>query len=317
MFNRGSRWSWLTALALCNLVVWVAIAGVVGLLVGDGVDLGVETLIREGQATAVAAWKEVSEQKPAPAVQPTALPPTAVRLASAGEKTDREPAPPRSSPTSAVRWSRPAAAASTPTDPPTPATALSPVPGKAVRRPTHTSAPTSPPATPVAPPQTPTAVPSPTPITRPLLLADPQISSLTTLDAEMARSAPGRAVQIRYQEAALNQEIAMLWQNNPDLPFRNVQVDLKRDTVVLSGKVTVLGFQVDATVTGNVTVEDCLPLFEIQSISVAGIMTPRFVRDEIEKMVLDAMTWYPADYPLCLEQIVLEETRATVYGHHR
>jgi hypothetical protein len=29
------------------------------------------------------------------------------------------------------------------------------------------------------------------------------------------------------------------------------------------------------------------------------------------------MTWYPADYPLCLEQIVLEETRLTCYGYRR
>ena len=133
----------------------------------------------------------------------------------------------------------------------------------------------------------------------------------------MAHSASGRPVQIRYQEATLNREVAQLFEYNPDLPFRDVKIDLKRDVVVLTGKVTVLSFQVDATVTGQVTVEECLPHLEIESVAVAGIMTPRFVRDEVEKMVLDAMTWYPADYPLCLEQIVLEETRATVYGHRR
>lgn len=154
-------------------------------------------------------------------------------------------------------------------------------------------------------------------LTKPLLLADPEFYSLTGLDAEMARSAPGRVVQIRYQEAMLNQEIATLCENNPDLPFRNVHADLQRNQVVLTGEITVLGMQVQAKVTGTVVARDCRPQIEIEAISVAGVLTPQFVRNQIEQTVLDTMTWYPADYPLCLEQIVLEETKATLYGYHR
>jgi hypothetical protein len=46
-------------------------------------------------------------------------------------------------------------------------------------------------------------------------------------------------------------------------------------------------------------------------------MTPALFKDKIGEMIHQAMAWYPADYPLCLEQIVLEETRATVYGYRR
>ena len=151
----------------------------------------------------------------------------------------------------------------------------------------------------------------------PLLLADPENSNLALLDAEMDRSAPDRAVQIRYQESALNAEIAALWRNNPDLPYRDVWVDLMRDQVVITGKITVLGFGVNGEVTGQVTVKDCVPVLEIERVGIAGVMTPSFVRDQVESMVLEAMTWYPADYPLCVEQIVLEETRATLYGYRR
>jgi hypothetical protein len=133
----------------------------------------------------------------------------------------------------------------------------------------------------------------------------------------MSRSAPNRAVQIRYKEEALNSEIAALWTNNPDLPFRDVHVDLQQNGVIVTGKTTALGFQVYATVTGNVSVQECRPQLEIETVSVAGVMTPSFVKNEVEEIILEAMAWYPADYPLCLEQIVLEETRATVYGYRR
>jgi hypothetical protein len=163
----------------------------------------------------------------------------------------------------------------------------------------------------------PTLEPTPALLSKPLLLADAEFHNLADLNAEMARSVPGRVVQIRYQEAALNREINLLCENNPDLPFQTVQVDLNRDGVTLSGQLTVLGFQVDALVTGTVVARDCRPEIEIESITVAGVLTPQFVRDQVEREVLKAMDWYPADYPLCLEQIVLEETRATVYGYHR
>ena len=163
----------------------------------------------------------------------------------------------------------------------------------------------------------PPAAPEPTLVSSPLLLSDPEINSLAALDAELARSAPGRPVQIRYQESTLNAEIAALWQNNPDLPYRDVRVDLMRDEVAVTGKVSVLGFGVNAEVTGKVEVENCVPVLEIERLRVAGVMTPKFVKDQVESMVLEAMAWYPADYPLCLEQIVLEDTRATAYGYRR
>jgi hypothetical protein len=163
----------------------------------------------------------------------------------------------------------------------------------------------------------PSAQPEATLVSTPLLLADPEISNLALFDAEMDRSAPDRAVQIRYQESALNAEIATLWRNNPDLPYRDVWVDLMRDQVVITGRITVLGFGVNGEVVGQVVVKDCVPVLEIQRVDIAGVMTPSFVREQVESMVLEAMTWYPADYPLCVEQIVLEETRATVYGYRR
>ena len=72
MLNGGSRWYVLSALALVNLVLWVAIAGIVGLIVSDRVDLGFETLMRQGQATAISVLENVSEVVSAPTARPTA-----------------------------------------------------------------------------------------------------------------------------------------------------------------------------------------------------------------------------------------------------
>ncbi len=76
MFNRNARWIWLTLFALGNLVCWLGVAAAFGLAVGDSVDLGVETFIRRGQATAVAMWEQAFQR----ASQPTAMPVTEAQV---------------------------------------------------------------------------------------------------------------------------------------------------------------------------------------------------------------------------------------------
>ena len=137
------------------------------------------------------------------------------------------------------------------------------------------------------------------------------------MDAEIQRSAVGRPVQLRYGEPALNREVAALLTQAPDLPYENIHVDLKRDQVVVTGDVLVLGFEVETEVLGTVVVENCIPKVEVESIAIAGLLTPAFVKDEIKKLLEESMSWYPTDYALCLEQIILEESRATVYGSRR
>jgi hypothetical protein len=137
------------------------------------------------------------------------------------------------------------------------------------------------------------------------------------MDAEIRRSAVGRPVQIRYRETALNQEISAVLAGYPHLPYHNVRADLQRDKVTLTGDVTVLGFEMSTTVQGKVVARACLPEVEIESVAIEGMLTPRFVKDQVRQIVEESLSWYPADYPLCLEQIVVEEDRATIYGSRR
>lgn len=304
MSDRDRRGLWLTLFAVLNLACWIGGAIVAGLIVGERLDLGVETLIRQGQATAESAWGQVSERvarrTATPAIPgPSTVPPDAEPIGTSPTAAVAEPTPLRSSSTPEPGVTSAPASSSTPEPGATPAPA-STTTGDAVA---------------------PTAEPSPEPevtlVSSPLLLADPQISDLSKLDAEMSLSAPDRAVQIRYQEETLNREIAALWKNNPELPYRDVTVDMQRGRVAVTGRVTVLGFAVEATLLGKVTAKDCVPVLEVESLAVAGIMTPRFVKDQVQEMAFEAMTWYPEDYALCLEEIVLEETGATVYGYRR
>ena len=284
MGKPNTRWLKLAAFALANLIFWVGISAAIWRIVSPGLDFGLEALLREGQATAAAMWDHLGEPRPSatPTPEEDASPP--------GGESD-------------IGGEQPMAAILTPGAPALTATPEPDTTGEAEGSTGTVSQPT---------PQ-----PEATLASNPLLLTDPQISDVALLDAELARSAPERAVQIRYQETALNAEIAALWRNNPDLPYRDVRVDLMRDQVVVTGQVSVLGFGIDAEVTGKVRVEECVPVLEIDRLRLAGVMTPAFVRAEVERMIHEAMAWYPANYPLCLEQIVLEETRATVYGYRR
>ena len=70
MFNRNSRWLVLTLFAVVNLVCWAGVAAAVGLAASPSLDLGLEALIREGQATAAAMWEREDRQSSYPAVTP-------------------------------------------------------------------------------------------------------------------------------------------------------------------------------------------------------------------------------------------------------
>jgi hypothetical protein len=308
-----SRWRWLTLFAACNLACWLGVAAVIVLVVSDSVDLGVETSIRKVQATVVAAWDQSDARSPKAIVLRTQV--SSPQIPTTGAASPE--------PTATSYWF---------------ATATPPSSSSAVQTPTTVGAKTtSPPllemataplSAAVATPTFPAPMPTPpgseatlasveTLIQSPLLLADPGFQDLTRMNDEMRRSAVGRAVQIRFQETALNQAIAALLEGNDQVPYQDVYVELKRDQVSVSGTATVLGFPVNAQIVGTLQAVDCLPQIEVQYISVEGVVTPSFVKDQIEGMLQDTMAWYPADYPLCLQQIVVEEGRATIYGSRR
>jgi hypothetical protein len=307
MSSRMPRWSCLQFFAICNLAFWVVAAVGIGVLASDIVDLGLESFIREQQAALVALGKQPLLELPSQTPRPTTV--------AARKPTESPSASIEENPTVAV-------AIPSPRFPMTPyATNYRMTPYATSQRPTP-YAPTEEPTPRIVQPASNTPLPSPQEpsvigASAPLLLADPSLADLMRLDAEIRRSAQGRPVQIRYGEAALNREITDLLASYADLPYRNVQADLQRDWVVLKGDVAVIGFEIPTEVQGRVVARDCRPEAEIESFSLGGLLTPTFIKDQVKAMVLASLDWYPPDYPLCLEQIVLEQDRVTLYGSSR
>jgi hypothetical protein len=298
MFHRHARWNWLTLFALANLTCWIGVAVVAGLAIGDNVDLGVETLLREGRAAAVAMWQQASQTALAQSAAPAAV--AQVSSPARADELPRSGAS-KGAPPPTISWSAPLALAA--------GSEASGTPGASMVSAVSAADSVSSGLT--------SEQPAVTLVSSPLALADPEIESLGWLDAEMASSATDRAVEIRYQEEALNREIAALWTQNPDFPFQEVAVDLQDGQVIVTGKITLLGIGVNARATCSLVAQDCLPQLQVETVSVAGVMAPAFIKERIEDMLLEAMSWYPKDYPLCLDQIVLEEAQLTVHGHCR
>jgi hypothetical protein len=150
-----------------------------------------------------------------------------------------------------------------------------------------------------------------------LVLSDPNFAGLMQPGSVLERAAPGKRVEIHYDEATLNQEIAALLAETSGLPYHDVRVSLRSDRIALSGGVTVLGFGVSAELLGMLVPEDCAPRMEVHAVSVGGVLTPRFVKNQASALVLRALEWYPPDAPLCLDRIDLGEGSVTVYGYRR
>lgn len=296
MLGRIPRRVRLALLAASNLVIWALVAVAVGLLASDEVDLGVESFIRQSQATAVSVWEQVAPELLEATSQPTLVAESALPTESPGAAG--EPSGEASLPASAAPSQ------------PTPSQ-----PGQVVPSPGTTPAPSkqeSQPEPAQAASQSLTA-----PASSLLLMTDPDWTDLARLDAEVGRSAVGRPVQIRFHEDVLNQRVAELLTVYPNLPLANARVDLKRDGVEVLGDVSVLGFPMNTKVSGSVVARDCRPTAVVQEVSMAGVLTPGIVADGLKESILSLLSWYPADYPLCIEQIVIEEDRVTIYGSRR
>ncbi len=326
MSKNASRSGLLTTFVIANLVFWILIAVAVGVLASDLVDLGIESFFRE-TGTELLSLGIIPAQAPSDRAE-AAAPEIAVAESPAQTAPQAEPEGPG---VAALAPEDPTEAQAQPQEPvePAPGMAMTPyatrTPGAQPALPTQAVAAEAVAAQPSPAPQQETtrvealssSLSSPALDASPLVLVDPGLDELNALDAEMQKSAAGRSVQIQVAEGALNRELAVALARYGELPYTGVAADLKPGQVVLSGEVNLLGLELPTEVQGTVWAVDCRPMVQIDSVSVGGILTPKFVRQQVVQLVEESLSWYPANYPLCLEQIVIEENRATVYGSRR
>lgn len=332
-FKNASRSGLLTAFVIANLVFWILVAVAVGVLANDLVDLGIESFFREsGSALVSLGVAPPPSGDTAQAVAPGATAPQAALVEpvepaeeGAGFKESGEGTLAPASPTQA--WAEPEEPAGAGGNP-APSMEMTPYATRTPRAqsgaPTEAVPAEAVPAQPtIAPTQAPqnqaagSSLPSPALEADPLVLVDPDVDRLNRLDAEIRQSAVGRPFEIQMAEDALNEQLAVALARYGGLPYTGVSADLKPGQVVLSGKVRVIGMELPAEVRGTVVAVGCRPAVQIDSVTVGGILTPKFVKQQVVQLVEDSLDWYPADYPLCIEQIVIEENRAILYGSRR
>jgi hypothetical protein len=250
--GRGpGRWTYFTFFALVNVVCWLALAAVVGVLATQQVNLGFETFVRQQQTRVVAAWRR--EVLPTPASTPMALPTGVTLVVVAPTEPERTPTP---------------------------------VPGSAT-------------ANPAAPP---------------VELDDPSISELVVLDAELQTWPPGRILQVTYTQQGLNRELDALLAANPGLPFRDVEAVVAWDELRLSGTMRLLGVDVPLVAVGQVLAVDCRPRVQVNSLTAGVLPAPGLVRDQVLGRLQQWIRWFPADHPLCIQDIQFDDGVLTVVG---
>jgi hypothetical protein len=149
----------------------------------------------------------------------------------------------------------------------------------------------------------------PTVVVEPRL--EPDIGVLRQKLIEGGHSGQPFRVEVTDQEAA--ETIAWYLSNHPNIPFREPQVTIWPSGISAQGVAEIAGLRVGLTGRAAIELTDGVPLVTLADLDVAGIAVPGFVKDRIQAEI-DAQFGLAQDLPLIIDEIVLEEGRATVEG---
>lgn len=139
----------------------------------------------------------------------------------------------------------------------------------------------------------------------------PGIASLQGLLAEGGHSGEPFNLEVTDLEAA--ETIAWYLSRNPRIPFRDPQVSITPGGVSAKGVAEIAGLSVGLTGWAAIQLRDGVPLVTLEQLDVAGVAVPGFVQDRIQAEV-DSQFSLAQDLPLIIDEVVLEEGRATVRG---
>ena len=82
------------------------------------------------------------------------------------------------------------------------------------------------------------------PVSSPLIIADPTLDDLYPLAEEILNSPSGRAVYLILHQEHLNQQIALLEAEEPDMPYHDIAVSFLPGEVRVAGQTDVLGLSI-------------------------------------------------------------------------
>jgi hypothetical protein len=139
----------------------------------------------------------------------------------------------------------------------------------------------------------------------------PDVAELRDRLVEGGHNGESFTVEITDQEAA--ETIAWYLARNPRIPFRDPQVFIALKGVSASGVAEIAGLRVGLTGQAGIELRDGVPYVTLDDLDVAGVAVPGFVQDRIQAEI-DAQFGLAQDLPLIINELILEEGKATVRG---
>lgn len=139
----------------------------------------------------------------------------------------------------------------------------------------------------------------------------PDIAELRDRLVEGGHNGEAFTVEITDQEA--EETIAWYLVRNPRIPFRDPQVSITLRGVLASGVAEIAGLRVGLTGQAGIELRDGVPYITLDDLDIAGVAVPGFVQDRIQAEI-DAQFGLAQDLPLIIDELRLEEGKATIRG---
>jgi hypothetical protein len=140
---------------------------------------------------------------------------------------------------------------------------------------------------------------------------EPDIAALRQKLIEGGHSGEPFSVEVTDQEAA--ETIAWYLSRHPNVPFGEPQVLIRANGLLAKGVAEIAGLRVGLTGQANIDLRDGVPIVMLGDLDVAGVAVPGLVRDRIQAEI-DAQFSLAQNLPLIVDELILEEGKATVRG---
>lgn len=140
---------------------------------------------------------------------------------------------------------------------------------------------------------------------------EPDIKDLRQRLIEGGHSGEPFTLEITDQEAA--ETIAWYLRGHPNIPFGEPQVFITPDGIAARGVAEIAGLGVSLYGQAHIELRDGVPYVTLGDLDVAGVAVPGFVRNTIQSEI-DAQFALSQNLPLIIDELVLEEGKATVRG---
>jgi hypothetical protein len=142
-------------------------------------------------------------------------------------------------------------------------------------------------------------------------ILEPDLAELRQRLIEGGHSGEPFTIEVTDQEAA--ETLAWYLSRHPNVPFGEPQVFITPGGITAKGVAEIAGLRVGLTGQAHIELRDGVPIVTLGDLDVAGVAVPGFVRNTIQNEI-DAQFALAQDLPVSIDELVLDEGKATVRG---